>query len=178
MNSLVIYKSNYGATKQYAEWIAGDLSCDIKELSKTTSDDLDKYDTVIIGGGVYAGGINGSKFIENNAEILKDKNVVLFICCISDPDNEKNLAKLKSDTKEHIPPEVLKNAKVYYVRGMMDVNNMSFIHKSMMKMLKNMLTKKEDKTEEDKELLANFDKKVDFVDKKYIEKLIEDVKSL
>ncbi|MEE1351031.1 MAG: flavodoxin domain-containing protein [Clostridia bacterium] len=27
MNPIVIYKSKYGSTKQYAEWIADELNC-------------------------------------------------------------------------------------------------------------------------------------------------------
>ena len=28
MNAIVIYKTKYGSTKQYAEWIAEELGCD------------------------------------------------------------------------------------------------------------------------------------------------------
>ncbi len=31
MKTIVVYKSKYGYTKRYAEWIAEELSCDIKE---------------------------------------------------------------------------------------------------------------------------------------------------
>ena len=32
MNAIVVYKSKYGSTKAYAEWIANELSCDICDL--------------------------------------------------------------------------------------------------------------------------------------------------
>ena len=31
MNAIVLYKSKYGSTKAYAEWIAEELSCEVKE---------------------------------------------------------------------------------------------------------------------------------------------------
>lgn len=55
----VVFKSKYGSTKKYAQWIAEELSCDIFERKNVKSDDLEAYDTVIYGGGLYAGGVKG-----------------------------------------------------------------------------------------------------------------------
>ena len=37
-NIVVIYESKYGATKQYAQWIADDLECDLVSASETNPD--------------------------------------------------------------------------------------------------------------------------------------------
>ena len=57
MNGIIIYKSKYGATKKYAEWLSeatGFLCVSTKEadLSKVA-----ECDVVIVGGGIYASGI-------------------------------------------------------------------------------------------------------------------------
>ena len=66
MNAIVIYKTKYGSTKTYAEWIAKELACDIVEHKSVSVADLEKYDTIIYGGGLYAEVINGVTLITRN----------------------------------------------------------------------------------------------------------------
>ena len=51
----VIYKSKYGSTKQYAEWIAQALDAPLFEASSVNPAQLAEYDVVVYGGGLYAG---------------------------------------------------------------------------------------------------------------------------
>src|SRR5574344_2552913 len=53
MKAVVLYKSKYGTTKQYEEWIAEDLHADIFEADMFHGDDFEKYDRGTFGGGVY-----------------------------------------------------------------------------------------------------------------------------
>ena len=50
---IVLYKSEYGFTKQYAQWIAEELKCDCLEISAFNFDT--DFKTIIFGGGLYAG---------------------------------------------------------------------------------------------------------------------------
>ena len=61
--ALVVYKSAYGSTKKYAEWIADELKCDILEKDKCKKEQLKDYDIIIYGGGLYAGKVNGIELI-------------------------------------------------------------------------------------------------------------------
>ena len=70
--TVVIYRSVYGYTKTYAEMIAEELACDLREYSEITSDNLLMYDTIIYGGGLYAVGINGINLIKKNYDKLKE----------------------------------------------------------------------------------------------------------
>ena len=54
MKSIVIYKSKYGSTKTYAEWIASELSCEALDAKNIKADSLLEYDNIIYGGGLYA----------------------------------------------------------------------------------------------------------------------------
>lgn len=65
-NTVILYQSKYGATKKYAEWLAGRLGCEILETKSTKFTDIEKYDVVILGGGIYASGIAGLSFIKKN----------------------------------------------------------------------------------------------------------------
>ncbi len=53
MKTIVAYRSKSGYTKRYAEWISQELGCDIKEDPQLS--DISGYDTIIYGGGMYAG---------------------------------------------------------------------------------------------------------------------------
>ena len=73
MKSIVIYKSKYGSTKQYALWIAEELGCEAVDAKQVKADDLLEYDNIVYGGGLYAEVINGVTIITKNIENLKDK---------------------------------------------------------------------------------------------------------
>lgn len=47
----VIYKSKYGSTKQYAEWIAKELDASLFEATNIKPSQLLDYDVVVYGGG-------------------------------------------------------------------------------------------------------------------------------
>ena len=74
-NIVVIYQSKYGATKKYAEWLAEELSSNIIETKQADIEQVAKYDTIILGGGIYATGIAGVSFLRKNNEKLKGKTI-------------------------------------------------------------------------------------------------------
>ena len=80
MNSLVIYKSKYGATSQYAEWIAADLNLRALESEEVSNVELEDHDTLIIGSSVYIGKLLISKWLKNNLSILMEKKDIPFRC--------------------------------------------------------------------------------------------------
>lgn len=89
-NILVVYYSRYGATKQYANWIAEELGADILEYKKCKLKDLMNYSTIVYGGGIYSGGIYGVDLITKNCEKhLRDKKIICFGVGIS-IENEEN----------------------------------------------------------------------------------------
>ncbi|WP_253199588.1 flavodoxin domain-containing protein [Clostridium gasigenes] len=53
--SVIVYKSKYGSTKVYAQWIAKKLEADIYEVNEVKVDKLLDYNNIIFGGGLYAG---------------------------------------------------------------------------------------------------------------------------
>ena len=57
----IVYKSKYGSTKKYAQWIAQESSGDLFESSKVKAKKISEYDIIVFGGGLYAGGIDYSK---------------------------------------------------------------------------------------------------------------------
>ncbi|UYZ38695.1 flavodoxin domain-containing protein [Clostridium beijerinckii] len=175
MKTVVIYKSKTGFTKKYAEWIAEELSADIFNASKVNVNTLNKYDTIIYGGSLYAVGIIGVGLIKKNINKLKDKRLVVFATGASPlRDNVINEVINKNFTVDE-----QKYIKFFYLRGGFNYNKLSSFDKFLMTLLKWKIKnkKKEDLSADEKGMLAIYDKPVDFIDKKNIWKIITCVNS-
>ena len=53
MKGIVIYKGKYGATKQYAKWIGGELGLPVEDSKDIMENELSYFDFLLIGSGVY-----------------------------------------------------------------------------------------------------------------------------
>ena len=85
----MVYKSKTGYTEKYAQKIAEKLSADLYKESDIKGAKLKEYDTIIYGGGLYAGIINGIKIIKKNFEDIKEKNIIFFSTGVSAEDDKK-----------------------------------------------------------------------------------------
>ncbi len=132
MKAVVVYKSKYGTTKQYAEWIAEDLHADIFEADMFHADDFEKYDTVIFGGGVYVGSILGIAMVMNNMGILRHKNTFVFTVGLDSPENDCHMENL---LEKNFTDEMKKKIHVYHFSGAIEYEKLTFVHKMMMKMV-------------------------------------------
>ena len=61
---IILYQSKYGATKKYADWLTEETGYDCVETKKAKASQLQNYDVIILGGGVYASGIAGLHFLK------------------------------------------------------------------------------------------------------------------
>ena len=53
--TIVIYKTKYGSAKKYAHWISQSLGADLFDVKDVSVQMINSYDTIIYGGGLYAG---------------------------------------------------------------------------------------------------------------------------
>jgi len=172
MNKIaVVYKSKYGHTKKYAEWISDELNCDLYVANKTDIDALKGYNTIIYGGGLYASGIIGVGLITKNYEALKDKKLIVFTVGLADPNIK---SQFKPIIDKNFTEEMKKSIEIFHLHGGIDYSELNIIHKSMMNALKKMVEKKKEdqKTEEDRTMLETYGGVVDFTDKKSIQPII------
>ena len=172
-NVAVIYKSKYGSTKQYAEWIAEELNASLFEATSIKSSELLEFDVVVYGGGLYAGGINGVKLVTKNP----CKSVVVFTVGAADP-NTTDYSEILS---KNFTQEFLSKAKVFHLHGGIDYKKLGLVHKGMMAMVKRMRVDnktQEQLSDEDQIFLETYGKKFDFTDKATIKPLVDYVRSL
>ncbi|HEX7846987.1 MAG TPA: flavodoxin domain-containing protein, partial [Chitinophagaceae bacterium] len=88
MKSMIIYKGKYGATKQYAEWIADALGQPCFYAGDESSKDLEAIDWVIIGTSIYISKLQINKWVKKNLATLKDKKIFLYLVA-GTPSHEK-----------------------------------------------------------------------------------------
>lgn len=171
MSTIVIYKSKYGATKKYAEWIAEALSCEMVEAKNVKAADLLKYDTIIYGGGLYAEVINGVTLITKNFDILKDKKLIVFTTAITPLSYREYYDNYV--IKKNFKPEMLEHIKVFNFMGKMLTDELSLVHKTALKSLKKIMMAKENPTELEKLLVNLCDYNNDECDKNSTKDLID-----
>lgn len=144
MKTIVVYKSKTGYTKTYAQWIQEELQCDVKEATEITPEELQGYDTIIYGAGLYAVGINGIKLITENFDSLKDKRLIVWATGSSPGRPEE----MKEVWNHNFTEEQLTHIKTFYLRGGFDYTKLQPGDKVLMKMLKTKLKMMRNKTED------------------------------
>ena len=175
MNAIVLYKSKYGSTKAYAQWIAEELGCEAKEAKGVKVSDLLSYDTIIYGGGLYAENIAGASLITKNIEKLKDKKLIVYTTGITPLDVREYYDGEVLD--KNIKPEIRQYIKVYNFMGRMVLDELSAPHRTALKMLKKIMTAKENPTDLEKMLIELCDADGDFTDRSAIKDLVEYAKN-
>ena len=169
MKTIVIYNSQTGFTKRYAEWIAEEAGADCLELSAAKKKNLDAYGAIIFGGWACAGGISKLSWFKDNIEKWADKQLIVFCVGGSPIDSPDIGPALKQNFKE----SEWKKVNVFYCPGGFNYEKMSVPSKLMMKMFIKMLKAKKGKAEAEAEMIKMISSSYDISDKKYIEPILK-----
>ena len=187
--TIVVYTSKYGAAKQYAEWLAEDLSCDIFEAKSIKKSDLENYDNIVYGGGVHAGGIEGwdsfrkiikkyldipyfnaidkeGNFVQENYHPLKK------ICCFAVGINVQNFEGRAELRNVNFDKRYLRPVTCFYLDGRYNPQEIKGADGLLMKYVRKLLNDKGlNMTPEEKELLKRIDEGCDLIDRSQIEQI-------
>lgn len=132
MRTLIVYASSHGTTEKVAHLIMEKLDTSttrLVNLKKTNRIDISGYETVVIGGSIHAGRIQGEvkKFIKDNTLTLMEKRIALFLCCMNEPEEQKEL--------DANYPELLRNHSLYnaIVGGEYIFEKMNFIERFLVR---------------------------------------------
>lgn len=167
---IIIYKSKYGATKKYAEWLAEDCGYDLIEITKANIKEVSEYNNIVFCGAIYASGISVLSFLKKHYKDLSSKNIAAF-CVGASPFDEKSFNALKA----HNLKNELENLPLFYGRGAWDEDKMKFIDRTLCKMLQKAVSKKEPSTYEPWEvaLMSALGQSCDWTDKSYLAPLLD-----
>jgi len=171
---LIIYYSKYGTTKKYAEWIAEELNGEICSVNNINQKSLGDYDIIIIGSSLYAGKIKGIDIIVKNFEILKNKKLIIFTCGLADYSKSVHINSIYNRLKKEFPEKIIEKLKIFYLRGGINYKELTIKDKFLMWMMRKMILKsgKEKLSEEDKEFIETYGKKIYFLEKNNINELL------
>ena len=172
----VLYKSKYGTTKQYAEWIAEETGGTLFPVSKVKLADLEDYDTIIIGGGIYASSIIGMTFLTKNFARLSEKKLIAFSVGASF-DNKKNTDSIRN---HNLTPEMQKTVRYFHLRGGLFYGKMGNLDRMGLKTYIGMLKKKpEDQWDEETYgMIETYGKDTSFLDRATIAPIVAAVKTV
>ena len=173
MDAVVLYGSHYGHTARYAQWLAEALDCRAVPARKAAAAALEGCGTVIFGGGLYAGGVAGARFLKDHAGALAARRLALFTCGLADPANPENAENLRAAAERALPPELRAQTAVFHLRGGIDYPHLGPVHRAMMAALRAGLRRRDPAQlrQEDRELLATYGQHVNFLDRAALEPL-------
>ena len=162
MNRLIIYGSHYGTAKAYAEEFAQRTG--IPAVNYTAKTDLSSYDEILHFGGLYAGGVKGLK--DTLAALPQSAKLLIVTVGLADVTKKENTDHIRESIRRQVPQSILARTSIFHLRGGIDYSRLTFLHKTMMsfvyKKAKNI--PEEEKTAEDRDLLATYNQRVNFVD--------------
>ena len=147
MKTIIVYKSQTGFTKQYAEWISEETGFEAVELKKVSKEQIQNADRVVYGESIKADNLMNLSKIRN----MNPKNLVIFAVGLTEPSPEypKKLAEVNQTGD--IP--------LYYMHGGVRFSKLDFFSRLILKKVTGL-------TED-----------VDYTNKDYIKEIVEYLKA-
>ncbi|MEO6611654.1 MAG: flavodoxin domain-containing protein [Chitinophagaceae bacterium] len=150
MKAIIIYQGKYGATKQYALWLGRELSLPVRNATYISREQLDHYDTLLIGTSVYIGQLQVKKWLKKNLDFIRNKKIILFQVAGTAPEEKE---KRQAYNLAGIPAEIMSNCECYFLPGRMILKDLSWKDRFMLKIGARLAKSKDDK----KIMLTDYD---------------------
>ena len=161
----VVYKSKRGTTKQYAQWIAEEAGADLFDVDQCTGADMSDYDTIVFGGWMRAGGLQGIEFLQKNMGTFCVKDVFAFAVGI----NVDDIASRQECRDINFKKE-LAEVPCYFLRGAYDPASIKGGDKIIMGIMKKLMGSN------NPELKAVLEKGANYVDRSEIKYIVDALK--
>jgi menaquinone-dependent protoporphyrinogen IX oxidase len=159
---IIIYGSQYGSTKRYAERLAEMTGIEAVDYKKVKN--IDDYDRIVYFGALCAGGVMGLK--KTVSKMAPGQELVIATVGVTDPNEQSYYEGIRKVIKAQLPAGFYDEKNIYHLRGAIDYAQLGFRHRIMMKMFHSMMLKKPESelAADAKAMLETYGKKVDFVD--------------
>lgn len=131
MKAIIIYKGKYGATRQYAEWLAEELHVSVASTEEYNANELADSNTVILGSSVYIGQLQMKQWLKEHQQQLLNKKIFLFVVCGTPP---SELAMLQPYINSSVPLALLKGIHIYFLHGRLVYKKLSRMDRFMLRM--------------------------------------------
>jgi menaquinone-dependent protoporphyrinogen IX oxidase len=87
IKTAIVYKTIYGSTGKYANWLKTSLKADLYEMDAVKIDELKGYKQIIVMSGTYAGQMPLTGFLKKNWDRLENKELVIVAVGAAPEDN-------------------------------------------------------------------------------------------
>jgi menaquinone-dependent protoporphyrinogen IX oxidase len=118
---VLVYRSRYGTTQQYAGWIEKELRLPMIDPERLDDQVLTACNFLVIGTPVYLGEMLISDWLRQNEQRLRTRRLFLFIVCTHFSDIEKQQVMIK----DNIPNSILATCELYFLPGRLIIENLS-----------------------------------------------------
>ena len=131
MKSIIIYTTKYGSVEKAAKMLKSKMDGEVLlvNLMREKAPELSGYDTVILGGSVYAGSIQKAlkNYISKNLPELQNKRLGLFICGAQTAPEE-----IQRELESNFPPGLYSRAAAKDSFGYeFDLSKLNFLYRIM-----------------------------------------------
>ncbi len=154
----IIYQTNTGSSKEYAELLSEKLSLPLYAL--TESDSVDKDEEIIFIGWLMAGTVQGL------AEAKTKFNNIKCVCTVGLFSKENTLAEIREKNSVTEP--------LFFLPGNFHINNLKGMYKMMMSMMVKMLKGKlkENPSADSDKIISAFENGIDQVNEEKLDEVI------
>ena len=162
MDKQIVYAGKYGTTERYARYLAEKIG--ILAVSADAAPMNPDAMMIIHFGALYAGKVMG---LQNTLRILPARaRLVLVTVGLVDVQDAECVAHIRQAISRQVPEEVLRRTDIFHLRGGIDYQKLSFVHKTMMTLLCGKVRRlpEEQKTAEIRVMLETYGQTVDFTD--------------
>lgn len=184
---LIVYKSKYGATKDYVKWlekalVSRQIACDICQEDKTPIQDFCGYGAVVFAGGLYGGELSIAKSLKDFARYLTQRGK-----STPTPNKPNKLATPKlhciliglsspraphqSTIDKNFTPSEQEGIEFHFLQGRLDFGKLDSADRERMNAYREMLRARASRTREQEALLEN--DAVDFASKDSLRSVID-----
>jgi len=170
MKTLIIYTSQTGFTKKYAQWLGERMQAeviDLKEAKRRDSGFYQGFDAIAFGSWVLGGKAVKSEWFLEKASTWRGKKLAQFMVGAMPADAPEIATFLDNALNE----EQKQYIKAFFCQGGLDYTKMKFPYKQMMKAFSSMTAKKA-VTDDEKKMAEMIASNYDESDIKFIEPII------
>ena len=174
MKAIVIYNSQTGFTKKYADWIAEATGCETVPLKKAGKVKLAEYDAVVFGSWCMAESISKVVWFKKQLPSLAAAGKKLFVFLVGASPAE--VPEAQAALRKNFTDDEWSKIQAFYCPGGLNYEKMGWGSRTMLKMFVKMLSNKKDITQKELAQVQRLSQSYDISDKKYIEPIVAAIK--
>ncbi|MBD0255717.1 MAG: hypothetical protein ICV83_08355 [Cytophagales bacterium] len=123
MKGLILYQGKYGATLQYAEWLAEALHLPVRTADQVTEQALAEAEYLLLGTSVYLGKFTLRDWLQKHATALSGKKLFLFVVSGLPAGDAARQAEYLAD---NVPAVIRPQLEVHYLPGRLRYGKLSW----------------------------------------------------